>query len=154
MKLTSFYQKSTKYKAVLSFWNFFWKVPTIVPRYYRRYFWSLSTVPSTGTAGTLIKYRAHFCLLPPSFNNYFTKLDVIHHYNTIQKVISEFFQPFFASETGKNSLQHIRLKIWKNIPEEFKHCSFSSFKKYVKSSAISKYVQNHHLTHRDRHLPR
>ena len=79
-------------------------------------------------------------LLPPSFNNYFTKLDVIHHYNTRQKVTSEFFQPFIASEAGKKSLQHIGLKIWKNIPEEFKHCSFSSFKKYVKSSAVSKYV--------------
>ena len=42
-------------------------------------------------------------LLPPSFNNYFTKLDVIHHYNTRQKVTSEFFQPFIASETGKKS---------------------------------------------------
>ena len=79
-------------------------------------------------------------LLPPSFNNYFTKLDVIHHYNTRQKGTSEFFQPFIASETGKKSLQYIGLKIWKNIPEEFKYCSFSSFKKYVKSSAVSKYV--------------
>ena len=64
----------------------------------------------------------------------------IHHYNTRQKGTSEFFQPFIASETGKKSLQYIGLKIWKNIPEEFKHCSFSSFKKYVKSSAVSKYV--------------
>ena len=79
-------------------------------------------------------------LLPPSFNNYFTKLDVIHHYNTRQKVTSEFFQPFIASETGKKSLQHIGLKIYKNIPKEFKPCSFPSFKKYIKFSAISKYV--------------
>ena len=52
-------------------------------------------------------------LLPPSFNNYFMKLDVglIHYYNTRQKVTSEFFQPFIASETGKKSLQHIGLKI-------------------------------------------
>ena len=63
-------------------------------------------------------------LLPPSFNNSFTKLDVIHHYNTRQKATSEFFQPFIASETGKKSLQHIGLITWKNIPEEFKHCSF------------------------------
>ena len=86
----------------------------------------------------MLKYNNR--LLPPSFNNYFTKLNVIHHYNTRQKVTSEFFQPSIASETGKKFLQHIGLKIWKNIPEEFKHCSFSSFKKYVKSSAVSKYV--------------
>ena len=42
-------------------------------------------------------------LLPPSFNSYFTKLDVIHHYNTRQDVTSEFFQPFIASETGEKS---------------------------------------------------
>ena len=65
-------------------------------------------------------------LLPPSYNNYFTKLDIIHRYNTRQKVTSEFFQPFIASETGKKSFQLIGLKIWKNILEEFKLCSFSS----------------------------
>ena len=88
---------------------------------------------------TKFMFKYNNRLLPPSFNIYFTKLDVIHRYNTRQKVTSEIFQPFITSETGKKSFQHIGLKIWKNIPEEFKHCSFSSFKKYVKSSAISKY---------------
>ena len=78
-----------------------------------------------------IMFKYNNRLLPPSFNNYFTKLDEVHHYNTRQKVTSEFFQPFVALETGKKSFQHIGLKIWKNIPEEFEHCSFSSFKKYV-----------------------
>ena len=64
-------------------------------------------------------FKCNNRLLPPSFNNYFTKLDVMHHCNSRQKVTSEFFQPFIASETGKKSLQHIGVKIWKNIPEEF-----------------------------------
>ena len=64
-------------------------------------------------------FKCNNRLLPPSFNNYFMKLDVMHHCNSRQKVTSEFFQPFIASETDKKSLQHIGVKIWKNIPEEF-----------------------------------
>ena len=56
MKLTSFYQKSTKYRAVLFSGTLFEK--------YRQKYRSttdgtFNKLPSTGTAGTLIKYRAH-----------------------------------------------------------------------------------------------
>ena len=105
--------------------------------YYKFNTFMLTDMIEIEYAKFMFKYNNR--LLPPSSNNYFTKLDVIHYYNTRQKVTSEFFQPFFASETGKKSLQHIGLKICKNIPEEFRHSSFS-FKKYVQFSAISKYV--------------
>ena len=52
MKLTSFYQKSTKYRAVLS-GTFFEKYRGTTGGTFD------FQVPSTGTAGTLIKYRAH-----------------------------------------------------------------------------------------------
>ena len=89
----------------------------------------------------MYKYNNH--LLPPSFHNYFTKLDVIHHYNTRQQLTSKVLQPFIASETGKKSLQHIgkkSLKYGKTFPKNFSTAPFSSLKKYVKSSAVSKYV--------------
>ena len=67
MKLTSFYQKSTKYRAVLSFWNFFQKYRSTTGGTFGFQVPSTGTdgtfnkVPSTGTAGTSIKYRAHLC---------------------------------------------------------------------------------------------
>ena len=40
-------------------------------------------------------------MLPDFFNNYFTKLDNVHIYNTRQKTRVEFFQYSAASESGE-----------------------------------------------------
>ena len=37
-------------------------------------------------------------MLPDFFNNYFTKLDNVHNYNTRQKTRAEFFQYSVASK--------------------------------------------------------
>jgi len=52
---------------------------------------------------------------------------------------NEFFQPFVGSESGKATLHHICLKSWKSIPHDMRHCSFSRFKKYTKTSNLTKY---------------
>ena len=78
-------------------------------------------------------------MLPSSFNNYFINLNQVHKYNTRQKFRNEFYQFYVGSESGKKSLQYICLNIWKNIPQEYRHCSFTKFKKYFKTISLAKY---------------
>ena len=49
-------------------------------------------------------------MLPNSFNNNFLRLDKIH------------------------------LKLWKDIPQEFRHCSFYKFKIFLKTNILKTYV--------------
>ena len=76
---------------------------------------------------------------PDFFNNYFTKLDNVHSYNTRQKNRAEFFQYSVASETRRKTLHHIGVKVWKNISKEFRHCPFPTFKKYFKTNILLNY---------------
>ena len=78
-------------------------------------------------------------MLPDFFNNYFTKPDNVYNYNTRQKTRAEFFQYFVASESRRNTLHHIGLKVWKNVPKEFCHCPFPTFKKYFKTNILLNY---------------
>ena len=71
-------------------------------------------------------------MLRNSFNNYFLRLDRIHKYNTRQKKRNEYFQSFVSSEAGRRALCHICLKLWKDIPQKFRHCSFYKFKIFLK----------------------
>ena len=60
-------------------------------------------------------------MLSDFFNNYFANLDNIYNYNTRQKTSAKFFQYFVASESRRKTLHHNGLKVWKNIPKEFRH---------------------------------
>ena len=66
------------------------------------------------------------------FNNYFTKLGNVHNYNIRQTTRAELFQCSVASESKRKTLHHIGLKVWKNVPKEFRHHPFPTFKKYFK----------------------
>ena len=80
-------------------------------------------------------------MVPDSFNYryYFTKLESVHNYNTKQKQRNEYFQFHISSESGRKTLHHIYLRVWKNVPTKFPHCPFSTFKKYFKSNIVSDY---------------
>ena len=78
-------------------------------------------------------------ILPTSFNNYFLKLDKVHNYNTRQTTRNVYFQSFVGSETGRKTLYHICLQLWRDIPQTHRHCSFSKFKKYFKTNILSTY---------------
>ena len=80
-------------------------------------------------------------MLPSSFNNYFINLNQVHvHiYNTRQKFCNEIYQFYVGSESGKKSLQYICLNTWKNVPQEYRHCLFTKFKKYFKTISLAKY---------------
>jgi len=39
----------------------------------------------------------------------------------------------------RKTLHHICLSIWSDIPPNYRHCSFSKFKKYFKMNSLSKY---------------
>ena len=71
-------------------------------------------------------------MLPKSFDNYFTKIENVHYHNTRQKYRNEYFQPSAETEAGKKTLQYIGINIWKTIPEDFRHCSFTKFKNIAK----------------------
>jgi len=78
-------------------------------------------------------------MLPDSFDNYFIKLKNVHSYNTRLKHRNKYFQSFIQSDAGKKTLYHICLKIWTDIPPDYRHCSFSKFKKYFKTNSLNKY---------------
>ena len=88
----------------------------------------------------IFKFRNH--MLPDSFNCYFTKLENVHKCNTKQKQCNESFQFCIYSESGRKTLYHICLQVWKNVPTKFRHCPFSTFKKYFKSNIVSNYYTN------------
>ena len=72
-------------------------------------------------------------MLPNSFKNYFIKLEEIHSYNTRQKSKNEYFQASFGTETGIKTLHYLGLNEWKSIPQEYRQCSFTKFKKFCKN---------------------
>ena len=76
-------------------------------------------------------------MLPSSFNNYFINLNQVHKYNTRQKFRNEFYHFSVGSESGKKTLQCNCLNIWRNIPQEFRPCSFTKFKKYFKTISLA-----------------
>ena len=79
-------------------------------------------------------------MLPNSFNNYFNKLEDIHNYNTRQKSRNEYFQTSFGTETGEKALHYLGLNEWKSIPQEYRQCSFTKFKKIFKNLKITSFV--------------
>ena len=79
-------------------------------------------------------------MLPEFFYCYFTKLDNIHKHNTRQKHRNEYYQFHTSSESRKKTLQYICLNVWKNIPKEYRHSSFSQFEKYYRKNVLSKYI--------------
>ena len=88
----------------------------------------------------IFKFNNH--MLPDSFNCYFTKLENVHKYNTKQKQRNEYFQFRISSESGRKTLHHICLQVWKNVPTKFRHCPFSTYKKFLKSNIVSNYYTN------------
>ena len=80
-------------------------------------------------------------MLPNSFNNYFLRLDKIHtdKHNTRQTKRNEYFQSFVSSEAGRRALCHICLKLWKDIPQDLRHCSFYKSKIFFKTNILKTY---------------
>ena len=81
-------------------------------------------------------------MLPESFDCYFTKLDNIHKHNTRQKHRNEYYQFHTSSESGKKTLQYICLNVWKNIPKEYRHCSFLLFKNTIERISYQNIFRN------------
>ena len=88
----------------------------------------------------IFKFNNH--MLPDSFNCYFTKLENVHKYNTKQKQRNEYFQFCISSESRTKTLHYICLQVWKNVRTKFRHCPFSTFKKFFKSNIVSNYYTN------------
>ena len=85
---------------------------------------------------TKIMFKFNNQMRPDFFNNYFTKPDNVHTYNTRQKTQAEFFQYTVTSKSRRKTLRDNGLKVWKNVPKEFRHNQFLTFKKYLKTNTI------------------
>ena len=86
----------------------------------------------------IFKFNNH--MQPDSFNCYFIKLENVHKCNTKQKQRNEYFQFRISSESGRKTIHHICLQVWKNVQTKFRHCPFSTFRKYF--NIVSKYYTN------------
>jgi len=64
---------------------------------------------------------------------------ILNSYNTKQKHLYEYFQSIIHFDAGRKTLHPICLKIWTDIPPDYRHCSFSKFKKYFKTNRLNKY---------------
>ena len=73
-------------------------------------------------------------MLAICFDNYFLKLEKVHKYNTRQKIRNEYFQIYSRTKSGRKALHHLCLKLWKEIPLEFRCCTFYRSKNYYKST--------------------
>ena len=89
------------------------------------------------------KFKYNNKMLPISFDNYFLKLEKVHKYNTRRKICNEYFQIYSRIESGRKALHHLYLKVWKEIPLEFRRCTFYRFKKHDKSTILTKYDNVH-----------
>ena len=94
-------------------------------------------------AKLMLKYNNK--MLPISFDNYryFLKLEKVHKCNTRQKIRNEYFQIYSRTESAKKALHHFCVKVWKEIPLEFRRCTFDRFKKYYKLTMLTKYDNVH-----------
>ena len=108
--------------------------------YFKLKILKLEDMISMEYAKFIFKFNNH--MLPDSFNCYFTKLEYVHKCNTKQKQRNEYFRFRISSESGRKTLHHICLQVWKNVPTKFRHCPFSMFKKYFKSNIVSNYFTN------------
>ena len=80
-------------------------------------------------------------MLPKSFDNYFTEIENVAYIITIhdKNIEMSIFNLLLRPKQGKKNLQYIGINIWKTIPENFRHCSFTKFKKYCKNYFLDKY---------------
>ena len=76
-----------------------------------------------------------------SFHN-FNLTTHIHKHNTRLSSKHNYFISRKRTEKGKKSFSYAGCKIWEDVPEELKHCSFNQFKKKLKLHLISKYFQS------------
>ena len=74
-------------------------------------------------------------LLPPKFNQYFTRTNTVHTHNT-RHAKKNYFLPRKEKTKGQKSLQYAGVNLWSGIPDTLrdKFCVFSfscSYKKYL-----------------------
>lgn len=84
----------------------------------------------------------HKCLfnnqvLPEIFHNYFNRRYMIHEHNTRKK--SNLNIPIVSTNIGQRRMTCIGAKLWNNLPEDLKICSYiNMFKKSIKNLLSSK----------------
>ena len=90
-------------------------------------------------------FKFNIKMLPEFFNSYFTKLENVHKHFPWQIHRNKYYQ-FYTSESGKKLfIVYIYLNVRKNIPKQYRRCSFSEFKVYYRKNALLKYISQETL---------
>ena len=87
----------------------------------------------------IFMFKAHKCLLPALFDNYFQYSATIHSHNT--RRVNNFYPPRVRSNLAANSIKVHGVNIWNSIPISIQNAtSTSSFKHHFKSNLLSQPV--------------
>ena len=81
-------------------------------------------------------------LLPNTFDNYFTKIPLLHKHDTRQTTKQKFHLPRMNTSLGQRSLTFLGPKVWSEVPEHLKTMSAYGFKKQYKRFLLSKKQTN------------
>jgi len=65
--------------------------------------------------------------LPKLFEQYFTSIATVHKYKTISATNNNYYLNSINSNMAKKAMQFNGIKLWNNLPLEWREFSFSKF---------------------------
>ena len=75
----------------------------------------------------MFKYHKH--MLPLTFDDFFVRVNEIHHYNTRLSAKTSYSLPKVKTNYGQFNIRYNGPKIWNSLDESIKSLSFSNLKK-------------------------
>ena len=88
-------------------------------------------------------YKFSKSSLPNTFDNFFTRINTRHSYNTRLSSKSSFALPNIRTNYGKFNITFFGPKVWNQVKESIKTLSFQSFKRELKADLLSSYTSFH-----------
>jgi len=88
----------------------------------------------------LFMHDYHSNALPSAFINFFTCIKEVHQYNTRLASKHSYYIPKVRTNYGIFNIRYAGSKIWNSVQNDFKSKNRTSFKHYLKSFLLSKYV--------------
>jgi hypothetical protein len=85
----------------------------------------------------MFKYHKH--MLPLTFDDFFVRVNEIHHYNTRLSAKTSYSLPKVKTNYGQFNIRYNGPKIWNSLDESIKSLSISNFKKKITTAMFDKY---------------
>ena len=84
-------------------------------------------------------YKFHNELLPVAFHSIFTRVIIIHNYNTRLAAKQSYYLPFVRVNYGKFNIRFQGPSIWNSIDNDIKLSSIAMFKKKMQVQYLESY---------------